>query len=346
MAKKGVRQKKSRRAPADGKAPRTYEHKETPTPPSKVHHVYALSPQRDHLEIRFPRVTGYARRISASAGVADAIVPAEGEDAELPLYGTNRPAGSTRDVDFWTSKAVREAERTHLNGVVADTEKWEQSVAYYLDTDEHVIAFVKNFNLGFAIPYSYPGETREYLPDFLVRVQKDGREVGTLILETKGYDPAAMARIEGAHRWIAAVNAEGSCGRWAYRCLSAPTDVPTALRSAAHELTLPPRPHWRAALNRFVEEMRKLYGGRLQGVVLYGSRARGDAVVGSDIDTLVVLDPCDDFWAELDRISPIATRVSADHDIVVSAFPVDVRELENGGSPLMRNARREGVRVG
>jgi type III restriction enzyme len=47
---------------------------------------------------------------------------------------------------------VRESERSHLNRLVMDTERWEQTTAFYLDTDEHVSAFVKNFNLGFAIP--------------------------------------------------------------------------------------------------------------------------------------------------------------------------------------------------
>lgn len=37
-------------------------------------------------------------------------------------------------------------------------------------------------------------------------------------------------------RWVAAVNAEGSYGRWTYRLVKSPTDVPEALRSAADEL--------------------------------------------------------------------------------------------------------------
>jgi type III restriction enzyme len=108
---------------------------------------------------------------------------------------------------------VRESERSHLNWVVMDTEKWEQTAAFYLDSDEHVVGFVKNFNLGFAIPYSYNGEAKEYIPDFLARLQMDGRELGTLILETKGYDPLASAKEAGARRWVAAVNADCSHGR-------------------------------------------------------------------------------------------------------------------------------------
>jgi type III restriction enzyme len=145
--------------------------------------------------------------------------------------------GSTRDVDFWTSKAVRESERSHLSGVVMDTDRWEQTAAFYLDSDQQVIAFVKNFNLGFAIPYSHNGDAKEYLPDFLARLRQGEREVGTLILETKGYDPLASLKFSAAQRWVAAVNAEGSCGRWAYRMARNPAEVPEAIRSAAEELS-------------------------------------------------------------------------------------------------------------
>lgn len=110
----------------------------------------------------------------------------------------------------------QEAQRSHLNYAVMDTERWEQSAPFCLDRDSHVVSFVKNFNVGFAIPYTHGGEAREYLPDFLARLRKDGKEVATLILETKGDDPLASVKA-GARRWLAAVNAEGSYGRCADR---------------------------------------------------------------------------------------------------------------------------------
>ena len=91
--------------------------------------------------------------------------------------------------------------------------------------------------LGFAIPYSHNCEAKEYIPDFLIRLHMNGKEVGILILETKGYDPMASAKEAGARRWVAAVNADCSHGRWAYRLIKSPTDTPEAIRSAANELT-------------------------------------------------------------------------------------------------------------
>ena len=39
----------------------------------------------------------------------------QGEAPEVPRFEANRPAGSTEDVDFWTSRDVREIMRSHLN---------------------------------------------------------------------------------------------------------------------------------------------------------------------------------------------------------------------------------------
>ncbi|MGQ9650413.1 MAG: nucleotidyltransferase domain-containing protein [Phycisphaerae bacterium] len=102
-------------------------------------------------------------------------------------------------------------------------------------------------------------------------------------------------------------------------------------------------PLWREALDAFLRELRRLYGVRLSRVVLYGSRARGDASEGSDIDVLVVLDPLEDFWDELSRIGPVASRISLDYDVVLSAVPVDAAELADPKTPLLLNSVREGV---
>ena len=51
------------------------------------------------------------------------------EPLEIPLYETNRGPGSTMEVDLWTSRDAREVIRSHVNMVVADTKRWEQSAA-------------------------------------------------------------------------------------------------------------------------------------------------------------------------------------------------------------------------
>jgi len=148
--------------------------------------------------------------------LAEAIRPdgSESEPPELPIYERSRPSGSTAEVDFWTSKDVREVEHSHVNYVVADTAAWEQQASYRLDTHPVVEAFVKNAGLGLAIPYLDNGQYHDYLPDFMARLH--GNERMTLILEIKGFDRGEEVKRAAAERWVRAVNAGGQHGRWAY----------------------------------------------------------------------------------------------------------------------------------
>jgi len=139
---------------------------------------------------------------------------AQGEAPEIPRFEENRMEGSTADVDTWTSKDVREVMRSHVNFVIADTQQWEQAAAFILDTHPRVEMFAKNAGPGFGIPYLHNGQMHDYVPDFLVRL-KDVPGT-TIILETKGFDPLAEVKASAAARWVNAVNAEGSHGRWRY----------------------------------------------------------------------------------------------------------------------------------
>ncbi|HUF70597.1 MAG TPA: hypothetical protein VMM79_18255, partial [Longimicrobiales bacterium] len=147
----------------------------------------------------------------------EAIRPAvsEGEEPEVPILERFRPTGSTADVSFWTSRDVREVEKSHVNYVVADTRQWEQSAAFQIDRHSAVRAFVKNAGLGFAIPYVHNGEPHDFIPDFLIRLDTDDERY--LILEPKGHDPLAEVKNAAAIRWVAAVNTLGSFGHWEFR---------------------------------------------------------------------------------------------------------------------------------
>jgi type III restriction enzyme len=152
-----------------------------------------------------------------------------GETPEIPRYesGTRRE-GSTAEVDFWTSKKVKDVQKSHLNYVVQDS-KWEQSAAYHLDAHPRVAAFVKNQGLGFAIPYLHDGRLHNYIPDFIVRLDTGVQ----LVLETKGHDPLEDVKTQAAERWVRAVNAEGSFGEWRYAISHEMNAVPRLLEEVA-----------------------------------------------------------------------------------------------------------------
>jgi type III restriction enzyme len=82
--------------------------------------------------------------------------------------------------------------KSHLNYVVADTRKWEQAAAYYVDRHSLTGAFVKNNGPGPSIPYFHNGGTHEHVPDFIIRLNTDLSM--HLILETKGWDPWRRSR--------------------------------------------------------------------------------------------------------------------------------------------------------
>jgi type III restriction enzyme len=155
----------------------------------------------------------------------------QGEAPEIPRYEATRGPGSTGDVDFWTSRDVREVNKSHLNYVVADTKQWEQSATYYLDKNRDVEAFVKNSGLGFAIPYLYNGQMHDYVPDFIVRLK--GESPRHLIFETKGYDLLEEVKRAAADRWVAAVNADGTHGHWHFAIAKKVSDIPSIIERAA-----------------------------------------------------------------------------------------------------------------
>ncbi len=161
----------------------------------------------------------------------------QGEVAEVPRYETSRGPGSTAEVDFWTSREPREVLYSHVNYVVPDTKKWEQSAAYFIDKHSATAAFVKNAGLGFAIPYLHNGQMHDYMPDFIVRMKTE--PTVHLILETKGFDPLEDVKRAAAERWVAAVNADGTYGLWRYALAKKPSEVPELISGVANSGTAP-----------------------------------------------------------------------------------------------------------
>jgi type III restriction enzyme len=153
-----------------------------------------------------------------------------GETPEVPRFARQEP-GTTAIVDFWTGKEVRDTVKCHVNYLVADTTRWEQQAAQYLDGSPYVAAWVKNAGLGFGIPYEHDSMRHEYVPDFLVRLEGEGARY--VIVETKGYDPLADVKRAAAERWVRAVNADGAWGEWHYRLVYQPADLPFFLADLA-----------------------------------------------------------------------------------------------------------------
>lgn len=141
----------------------------------------------------------------------------EGNKKLLPIFTPYDTLGSTRYVDFLTTKEVRETVKSHVNYVVADTEEWEQGVAKKLEQMPEVLAYVKNQNLGFSIPYEHQGAAHHYITDFIVILEMQDKSKLNLLIEVTGKkDEKKKIKVKTAREfWIPAINNFGKYGKWA-----------------------------------------------------------------------------------------------------------------------------------
>jgi uncharacterized protein len=95
-------------------------------------------------------------------------------------------------------------------------------------------------------------------------------------------------------------------------------------------------------LRRFRAELDALYGERIERVVLFGSRARGEAREDSDYDVAVFLHDLADYWSEADRIADMATDILYDTGAVINAlpFPAGAYKQQTG---FMHEVRADGL---
>jgi predicted nucleotidyltransferase len=89
--------------------------------------------------------------------------------------------------------------------------------------------------------------------------------------------------------------------------------------------------------------LQTLYGTRLQGVVLYGSCARGTEGPESDINLMVLLEGPVDGAQEIRRIWEVLYPFQLESDRLLSVVPVDVALYNRGEYTLYRQAKAEGM---
>jgi predicted nucleotidyltransferase len=101
----------------------------------------------------------------------------------------------------------------------------------------------------------------------------------------------------------------------------------------------------RSVIEHFRAVVAKTYGDRLERVILYGSRARGDAQPDSDYDIAVFLHDVNDLntrWTEMDRLADISTTLLEEIGEFIHAMAYRAGSY-NERTPLMHEIRREGI---
>lgn len=100
------------------------------------------------------------------------------------------------------------------------------------------------------------------------------------------------------------------------------------------------------ALSLFKQGLLRMFPERVEGLKLFGSKARGEATKHSDVDVIVVMK--DGTWQDSWPIHKVASEVSLETDVDLSikvVTPSLVRRLKEVGSPLMSNIDQDGIEL-
>ncbi|HHY95425.1 MAG TPA: hypothetical protein GX513_10520 [Firmicutes bacterium] len=104
-------------------------------------------------------------------------------------------------------------------------------------------------------------------------------------------------------------------------------------------------PSIRGLMEELAAGLGEIYGGRLRGVYLFGSRARGDADPDSDVDVLVVLDQVTSYGTEIDRTGQLVAALSLKYGVSVSRVFTSEQDWAEGRGAFLRRLRREAIPV-
>ena len=137
-------------------------------------------------------------------------------------FDEERPIGSTASMRTWhTTKPCMPAERSQISHVVYDS-TWEKAVADMCEREPLVVAWAKNDHLDFKVRYLYRGSSRNFIPDYLLRL----RNSKTLVLEVKGQDSEQnRAKRAAMQTWVQAVNEQGGFGNWVFDVVFEPAKI-------------------------------------------------------------------------------------------------------------------------
>lgn len=97
-------------------------------------------------------------------------------------------------------------------------------------------------------------------------------------------------------------------------------------------------------LSRFRTAVTARYGDRVQRIVLFGSRARGDQRPDSDYDIAVFLNNLGSLWSELDSLATIGTDIFYDTGAIISAKPFSADSYSER-TALMQEIRQDGFEL-
>ena len=99
------------------------------------------------------------------------------------------------------------------------------------------------------------------------------------------------------------------------------------------------------AIQEFKKRLREVYKDNLKEVILFGSAARGEFTLESDIDVLVVLNNMTDYEEEFNKIFHIEREVERKYDdsIIISSIIATQDDYQSRLDPIYLNIKKEGI---
>lgn len=100
----------------------------------------------------------------------------------------------------------------------------------------------------------------------------------------------------------------------------------------------------RSAVLDFLARVRSAYDWKIQQVMLFGSKARGEATADSDIDILLIV--AEETWQFRDEICRVGADISLQYDVLLDARVIGaarwqyMSEIKSG---LYKNISKEAI---
>jgi uncharacterized protein len=116
----------------------------------------------------------------------------------------------------------------------------------------------------------------------------------------------------------------------------------TLLRRVHREVAMTTTLTHDPVLTRFRTALGEMYGSKIERVVLFGSRARGDAHAESDYDVAVFLRDLTDRFLEMNRLADLSTEILDETGAFIHAMPYPAGSY-NDRTPLMLGLRADGI---
>ncbi len=98
-------------------------------------------------------------------------------------------------------------------------------------------------------------------------------------------------------------------------------------------------------LSQLYDYLKSTYQNNLKQVILFGSEARGDASLESDIDVLIVLEKPFNYYQEVQKIGEFISNLCLEYDRLISCCFTTEEQLQNENNAFYRNIKKEGIKL-